>query len=387
MIRQVNLLVCVNASVNPESIDEMDLYAVLSSVVQPADVKIISRESMVKAFVRVNEDEVETLMDAFHGRLLKFGRMKMFLSHKQYISYDKPPKDMIAGHADSQCGGIAHAEVNNQADKGFINKNVKPNTNSGCGCGGINKKENCTLIESVLYKKNKNIDRDELPSLLVRGPSGDIEQSSLEHRASANCDIDNSGSLLQSQPVPFEVGVTHENVKFLEKGKISKIFRKIGRVIYITEDLGGYRVVGYRSENEVLRAINAIKNGQFFGYKLHGTNSHFINRHDENSSPVFNHRAQEPLVMLNTVSSSNNTGPVTLRLVAPQGTSIENVCRLVSRIVMPLEIVEAMQPQTKQCFYLVSFRHCHQAAEAFARLSLLANENSSFDVTFEQSIN
>jgi len=361
--------------------------------------KIISRDSTVKAFVKINESAAGAVIDALHGKTLSCGRIKVFLSHKQFISYEKPLAEVIKSHSSSEvqqskserAGYLCVRDKSGRGVNYFGGKRQAPDDSEQQTHEPVDRRNANSGVKNV-NENAKNFDRNDTKSSGEKAPSNGTTQrlSDFRHSETANEAVRGDEDALAQQLSAFCVSVTHDDPKFMERGKVSKIFRKIGRVVHITHDLGGYRTVAYRSENEMLRALNAMASDHFFGYKLYGTNLHHREYAHCHSLPMMQESARETHVsrrMSAQLTSDSSVVPTTLRLTATGNASIELICRAISRISTPTEIVQAQDHLTGKYFYLVSFSHCYEAAEVLVCWQKCNSENILLDVKFEQTHN
>lgn len=397
MSKNVNLLVCVNPSVPLESIGEADIFEALNPVVQVLDIKIISRESVLKAFVKVDENLAPIAISELHGKSISCGKLKLFLSHKQYINYEKPPCEAVKSHSggdieQSPSGYVKYLRAKNGSDKsgGYSEiKQQKPRVENLTSHIQMEDRKFANRNTKNISENGKNFDRRNTTSSDDKIQSHNTFKQSTDIKVIENANYaSNSDKDISIQQ--FTVLVTHNEKKFMERSKVSKIFRKIGRVVNITHDLGGYRAIAYRSENEMLRALKAMTNSQFFGYKLHGTNLHHNHVMHSHSLTILQEKSREigetPRFSTQPVTH-NSVLPTTLRIVATRNASIEKICKAISRICMPTRIMQAQDHKTRECFYLTSFNHCYEAAEVLVRWQECGIADTLLEVRFEHRIN
>lgn len=96
MIKKVSLLVCLSPSVSSDQITELNFYHIINPIIPVINLKLISKEGQMKAFVQVeNESAANTVLNKLHCKLLNVGKVKVFISNKRYINYDKLLQEIL----------------------------------------------------------------------------------------------------------------------------------------------------------------------------------------------------------------------------------------------------------------------------------------------------
>ena len=90
------LLCCLTPFGTPESIDEFLIYQIFKQYIIVKNVKIFSRDSLIKAFMLV-EDEFSVIqaIEALNDVTLNVGKLNVYPSHKAYIAFDRSLKEII----------------------------------------------------------------------------------------------------------------------------------------------------------------------------------------------------------------------------------------------------------------------------------------------------
>jgi len=91
MPNTVNLLVCLSPSSDRNSIDESSFYDIVNPFAPVINIKIVSRDDQIKAFVEVkNQYYAYNAISNLHGTILNVGKLNVYISNKQFISYFNP---------------------------------------------------------------------------------------------------------------------------------------------------------------------------------------------------------------------------------------------------------------------------------------------------------
>lgn len=83
------LLCCINPINNPDDVDELLIYQLFKEHALVKNVKIFSRDVQIKAFVEVDRESVEECIQALHLQTTSIGKLKVYVSHKDNIAFDK----------------------------------------------------------------------------------------------------------------------------------------------------------------------------------------------------------------------------------------------------------------------------------------------------------
>lgn len=90
------LLCCLNPSVDPQTIDELSVYEIFKEHAVVKNVKVFSRDVLIKAFVEVDADSVEQAIRKTHMQTFSVGKLKVYESHKENITFDKDLATIIS---------------------------------------------------------------------------------------------------------------------------------------------------------------------------------------------------------------------------------------------------------------------------------------------------
>lgn len=101
----VTLLCCINPSEPSAVINELTFFSLISPVAPIRNIKLISTYGQCKAFIQVeNENIAQRIVRELNHKTLAIGRLKVFLSHKKYVAFDKPLTSVLADAAKSTPG-------------------------------------------------------------------------------------------------------------------------------------------------------------------------------------------------------------------------------------------------------------------------------------------
>lgn len=89
------ILCCVNPIANSDNIDELSIYQIFKDHAIVKNVKIFSRDVQVKAFVEIDAESVDKCIKTLHFQNSEIGKLKVYVSHKDNITFDKDLKTIF----------------------------------------------------------------------------------------------------------------------------------------------------------------------------------------------------------------------------------------------------------------------------------------------------
>lgn len=170
------ILCCLNPTCPAETIDEFTFYRMVNPVTQVINIKIFDRASQVKAFVQVSDEgAADIVIKELHGKQMNIGRIKVYTSHKKFISFDKP-LPMILAMANRSSMEYDHGEQSSRKKPSLIGnpylsnsgssfKNTVPSYSSWKKSNTQNKIVN--YLDKTLYSKTIEINYEKSQSIYV----------------------------------------------------------------------------------------------------------------------------------------------------------------------------------------------------------------------------
>ena len=118
------LLCCINPSVDIHSIDELSIYEIFKQYAIVKNVKIFSRDVLLKVFVEVDDESVDYCIKSVHMQNSALGKLKVYISHKDNITFDKDLKTIISesGHHKTSTSQIESHHHRNSENKSISYK-------------------------------------------------------------------------------------------------------------------------------------------------------------------------------------------------------------------------------------------------------------------------
>lgn len=250
MQHQVNLLVCLNPSVPHITITEHTFRAIINPLAPIMDAKVICKEGLIKAFVRVeNKDLAVLVIEKFHGKIFNVGKIKVFESHKNFIRYHDEKDDSeldIKLLCEDTFEVDSKSRNKNNPDKKYNNfyKQIKKE----------DKTNNYTEIETfcmndLAFNSGAQNSNPKPSSKEVLGCYHHQETSDTTNTNLLNFNILENNA----NNVDDEINITHKDKRFMRGSKVSKMFRKIGRILSIHyNDTEAFWTIRYRSKKKFI---------------------------------------------------------------------------------------------------------------------------------------
>lgn len=121
----VTLLCCISPSVDANDINELTFYKIITAVGPVKNIRLISNYGQVKAFIQIESAEVaQKIIDSLNGETLSVGKVKIFESHKKYVAFEKPLKQVLADALTGYKNSGSHLKVRHFNDSSDYNNKI-----------------------------------------------------------------------------------------------------------------------------------------------------------------------------------------------------------------------------------------------------------------------
>lgn len=376
------LLCCLNPTIDINMVDEMSIYEIFKEYAVVKNVKIFSRDVLIKAFVEVESEFVEPCIEKTHLHGCPLGKLKVYLSHKDNITFDKDLNTIIS---ESAHGMTTTSQMNSQ---NFQNSDAHSfsyqNRNSNYL---IDKSKKSKIRFSNALQSFENLDE-------VFEEDVNIDYKNIKSVTNIN---DRQYDMIKYYPVSLENIHTINSFQF-KQNESSKVliinrikgcqvncqmlmnifgcFGNVKKVLLNTK--ANFALVEMEDSEQTIEAIKHLNNIMFFGNSikvkcskystvslktvekeqnpdiqfLRGHYKYF--RYKEESQIKIN----KPSNLLHVTSLSEKFNPYLL-------------CQLLSQIHEPSKIVRLDKNSSTSNAYLVEFESANQAIEV---LSVLHNK-------------
>lgn len=379
MLKPVTLLVCLSPSISAKLINELSFYHIINPIAPVSNLKIITKEGQIKAFVQVeNQDSADKVIDKLHGKLLNVGKVKIFITHKKYINYNATLQKVLApcSNISQECFMKTKMDCIDKI-KNFnidaFNINQRPITDKK---NGVNSLKKIPINETHdVVNENSRFQIDDTNTVNFNSVSykAEVENclSNMGCSYKVNCGIGQNNA----NESRWVITVTHNDIQALDEKQISRVFKQFGRVLNLQFN---YQAVSwsvqYESENDAKEAVYAIQKKKLFGYQLcfppdelfKYSTSKRAHKCCRTSTKSFNHTNNKYMAKMNQQNYIFNILRVDLY---KNRMNIQDLCKIIARIQVPIKIVQAVDLKFNHYFFLVEFKYCFEAAEVFTFLN------------------
>lgn len=376
------LLCCLNPTVDPQAVDELTIYDIFKKYGTVKNVKIFSRDVLIKAFIEISDDSVENCIENTHLQIFQIGKLKVYVSHKNNVTFDRDLKTIISESAHlktstSQLNSyfMQNSEARSQSYK-MAMKSGKNNTikKTTFKLSNISQSEEDLdqIFDDGMFIDYKNIKsvteiNSKIPDLVRYYP---VSLEAIQHAKSSHLAQNNSSKVL----VVNRVNTIDVNCLML-----MNLFGCFGNIKKILLNLkSAFALVEMETDEQGRMAIKHLNNVIFFGSNLkvktskYNTVSSKSLEKEKNPDVQFlrGHykyfRYKEDLQI--KVNKPSNIVHVTF--LSGNFTSYL-LYKLVSQINEPAKIVKMNKNSIVSEMYLVEFETVNQAIEV---LSVLHNK-------------
>ena len=376
------LLCCVNPTVDIQTIDELSIYEIFKPHAVVKNVKIFSRDVLVKAFVEVDEESAESCVEKTHMRSCPFGKMKVYISHKDNITFDKDLQTIISesGHKKTSTSHVESQHHKNSEAHSLSHRFHKTNEVKDMSKKSNLKFSNVSqsfenldeIFEDDMYIDYKNIKsvtdiNARLPDLIKYYPVSleNINTMKSLHNKELEC----SKVLIVNRINTDKVNCLMLMNLFGCYGNVKKILLNIK---------GSFALVEMETEEHATSAIKHLNNTLFFGntikVKCSKYNTVSLKSLEKEQNPDVQYlrghykyfrfkeglqiKVNKPSNILHITSLSEKFTPYLL-------------CQMLTQIHEPNKIVKLNKNNSASNMYLVEFETVNQATEI---LSVLHNK-------------
>lgn len=371
------LLCCINPEVDIKKINEFFIYKVFKEHAIVKNIKIFNRDVLLKAFIEIDADSIDQCIKMTHMQQCDLGKLKVYVSHKNNITFDKDLKTII-----SQSGYLktSTSQVESQNQKNFHfntfsdrfqqkSENKKSSKISNLKFSNVSQsfEDLNEIFNDNMYIDYKNIKsvtdiNSKLPELVKYYPV------SLEN-------INTNKSPVSKEAETSKVLIVNRiNVDKINCFMIMNIFGCFGNVKKVLLNLkGSFVLVEMENEEYALLTIKHLNNTMFFGsnikVKCSKYNTISLKSIEKEKNPdvqfLRGHykyfRYKEGLHI--KVNKPSNLLHITS--ISDQFTSYL-LCQLISQIHEPGKIVKLNKNEDTANMFLVEFEQIYEAVEVLS---------------------
>lgn len=381
MQRSPSLLVCLSPSVPPSQVNELVFHHLVDQIVPVKNVRMIAYEGQMKAFVQVEDQEsAEAVILALNGRLMNVGKVKVFVSNKNYVNYDQPLHQVLERCMSKENAGSETGQRSTLSTLHGFNPQSALQIESRIENAILFSQKVSIDVSNGHAHEHKNMQSRKLNAIEMHDF---LDSSALSQQ---------NGSQPSNIPInPLHaVRVTHSDGEAMIKNRVLRVFRRFGRVINMTLDSDiNCWTVEYRSVKDAEKAIIAIDDDKLFGYRMYVSTNSEVNADKLariNSDTTIRRTDNKKQCAVAQENKPTVNSCEALRIIFNNPLlSVSAAVRLVSITHCPNKLTRYFNYKTNQCYYVVEYDYSYQAAEAFISLNNLSHEFESCKAKFEHS--
>ena len=379
-MKHVNLLLCVIPTTSIDNIDEINFYDIVQPLAQVYNVKMVSRNSPLKAFVQVKDDNAaEVVITATHGKITPLGKTKTFVSFQRFVNYEKPLKDILRNRQsqDKLNKDISEGQVTDKIHQviGKSNLDIEQQKISN---KSLKSNEELKFyqnnVDPVIIKNNKNAEQ------AFNQISKCSNNISISPKNKFNDKVATKAVLNQKNKQERRlVSITHESLHELQSERIMSLFCRFGKILNKKFDATLLVwILEYELNESVAEIVRLAANNKLLGYQVVSSDI-LISEQNSSMSQVnkkFSSSAIDSIVTgSKNLSFQNVHVSCTFKVVDKrQKMKIEDICCLVSSITMPLQVAQATDLNKNHVFYLITYKNIEESIRVYRFLNDIASK-------------
>ena len=390
------LLCCINPTGPMDDIDEFTFYQMINPIVPVLNIKIFDKTSQVKAFIQIESEEfAEVVMKDLHGKQMNIGKIKVFVSHKKFVAFDKSLPEILAQANRSSLDYILPTQYSTNKSALSCNPYL---SNSVTGFKSkiqsysswkLNIKTPPPIAphisDKVLCAKQTTLDYDLSPSIYVKKKMEQFFESD------PNYPYDKQEVAVQSKTVANSacIKITNINTKHVSYQMLFNLFGCFGNVtrLYLHGNLG-FAILEYdieKSVNTAIKYTDCIKFcGKILSVATYSGSDMFNETKPKNDIKSTVYTNQESNFRFTREPGTQFVPPSrTLRLAnLPRSATVADVKALVSKIYTPLSVnVEKTKDKQYGCF-LVELNFLYEGFKVLSMLHNTSYEDNKLSIGF-----
>lgn len=384
------LLCCINPTGPIEEIDEFTFYQMINPIVPVENIKIFDKNSQVKAFVQVeNEELADLVIKDLHGIQMNIGKIKVFISHKKFITFDKSLPEILAqsnrsamdhlniNEFKSQKPGLSCNPYVSNSVTGFKNKIQSYSSWKLYSKPCVTQK----YSDKVLYSKQLHLNYDNSPSIYLKKKlafdHNSITNVKNDHKVSESLFAKNSKSV-NSKHLIKVVNIDTKNVTCQ---MIFNFFGCFGNILRLGIDEAlGFAIIEYENDKTVqliIKHTDCIKFcGRMLNVVLYNDSDKWHERLTHNNTKFILHANDVANYRFTNTEDKKVVFPSRILHISnlPKSFTTTSLNNLISKIHHPLNIITEKSKIADSASFLVEFNFLFESIKVLAIL-----HNSNYD--------
>lgn len=398
------VLCCVNASHLTANVDEYTFYQLFNPVTPVKNVKVFCSNVQVKAFVQVTDAQaVELLVDQFHLKHLNIGRLKVYVSHKKFVAFDRSLKSILAGRDNVPNANPLEPERGISVEKSLTNQYISNSLANKIGTGTkLESNEKRNFSNFFLYSHNF----DDPPRLQafsrdshlkepghVGNKSRFARKPSLDAYCNKNTGLEDKTSKANWKPGKSSLlRIANINSKVVTSKMLVNLFGCFGNVITLALNAPlGTALIEFSTKEQCLLAHKFVNNLLFFGntLSLTITVSDPLIENGEKGTPTdieyIKCKSKNFRYKPNSGVKINKPSRTLHFASAAPSMTLDRLRQLIVSIHEPVKMAALGKKGGKSEMFLAEFKHQFQSLEVLSQLHNKKTEGKPLKVSFSHT--
>lgn len=390
------LLCCINPSEELENISELTFYQILSPFGTVKNLKIISTYGQIKAFVQVENQQVaDKIIRELSGKSLNIGRIKIFVSHKKFVAFEKSleqileeaainhknkPQAPLSDSFDEDLVDYKRHIISSMQGK-YLDGVVRPSSSNENMNLGLKQKEVhnelCTISNGQMNTFNKTNNKSR-----INNKSG----ASILSKSTNNYAKINSLTELEHWKIIRIDNMQTEKISCQMLFNLFGCFGNILRLWFVQEDHVVF--IEYELHKYALRAMKSANNVNYFYAEMHMSLS--------NEAAVLSYLNQKPIEKVKFVKGSfkfyrfKNDKKKPIKKLSrslnftnvSNSLDIESLCKLIASLHSPIKVIQGKFSNSSDESYIIKFKKLQESLEVLSLMHNRKVEGRKFNVEF-----
>ena len=362
-MKRSTLLICITPGGENVKLNEIAFFKIVNPIAPVLNIRLIAADAQYKAFVEVeNKIMAEKVISAINQTLCEYGKIKVFISHKKSIHYDKKLNQIL--------DELLYEEQQKLNQENPNKLQFKRDFGSNANISLTNKLENPSVpADTCVYEKINQTSAHNLPYPLnfkLNYKGRNIETPVIYgNDGKANKNPPNSSSLAISDFKDKNlIKITNNDSLALKSTIISKIFGQFGPIVK-RKLVSRVWIIQYYNEAAVRKAITWLNKSYSKGYRLVE-----LSNDSRSVEDIKNIGGEEAVISDVDELQAKNRGlkfveatSKSLKIIDPlQNICIKKLCKIIASCCIPLRIIEAYSINDMRIFFIIDFS-CSEECE------------------------
>lgn len=397
------MLCCINPLGQPESIDEFVFYQMINPIAPVINIKIFDKKSQVKAFVQVETQElVDKVIKELTGKQLNIGKVKVFLSNKKFIAFDKSVAQIVteANRRSANGDNIDQSYKTNKClnNSPYVNNFSTDLRNNFQNYSSWKTKSQVPLIEfysdKLDNKKRLTSIENDLPFFSINKKKESYYEDNLALKNDQQNELNINIQKMTLNSCLRHLKISNFDMKYVGCQMLFNLFGCFGNIptLIIHKNLN-YAIIEYETEKQaqlVIKYMDCIKFcGRILNVSLYNDSELFDETSKKNRKEFQLYKNKPEDYRFNSESISTVTPPSRILRISCSSVScsITSLKKLIESIHRPINIIQEQDNSSNHASYLAQFNFLYESFKVLSELHKFEFEGYQLFVNFYKAYN